>query len=100
MAEYIRVCTQQIDQDRNRIEEETRGVRSAVEELYREMQALGQTWEGPAWQTFQNQVASDIEHMRGIDIKLAEFMNHIEYASLEYKRCESKMEEVVRSIRI
>ncbi len=100
MAEYIRVSTRQIDQDRERIEAELKGARNAVEELYQEMQQLGQTWEGPAWQTFQRQVASDIENMRNIDAMMAEYMNHMEFASMEYKQCESKMEELVGSIRI
>lgn len=100
MAEYIKVSSQRIGQDKESILEELKGIEHAVESLYTGMQALGQTWEGPAWNAFQGQVASDIENMQAINGKLSEYLTHMEYAQNEYVQCENKVEQLVSSIKI
>lgn len=100
MANYIRVSTEQLERDKTEIQEEMSGVHKAVEELWEEMQALGTTWEGPAWQTFQSQMASDIENMQKVCEKIAEFISHMEYAENEYKSCENQVRDLIAGIRI
>lgn len=98
MANYIKVSTQRLEQDRDSIQGELEGVRRAVERLGEEMQMLGQTWEGPAWQAFQNQAASDIENMQSVCSKINGFLRHMEYAGKEYRACESQVQDLVNSI--
>lgn len=100
MGNYIRISTEQLERDRTEVQEELGGVHKAVEELGEEMQSLGTTWEGPAWQTFQSQVASDIENMQGICGKIAEFISHMEYAEQEYKNCDNQVQDLIAGIRI
>lgn len=100
MANYIRISTEQLERDITEIKEELTGVHKTVEELGDEMQALGATWEGPAWQAFQSQVASDIENMQVVCGKIAEFISHMEYAEKEYKNCENQVHDIIAGIRI
>lgn len=100
MANYIKVSTDRLHQDRDRISDEVNGLGKAVEQLADVMQSLGQTWEGPAWQTFQGQVASDIENMTEICKNLGTYLQHIEYAGKEYAQCETIVERAIRSLRI
>lgn len=100
MADYIKVSTQRIRGDRELIQREMEGITASVEELIRGMQSLGGTWEGPAWQTFQNQVASDAERMKEICVQIGGYLQHIEYAENEYKKCENTVEQLISSIRI
>lgn len=100
MGNYIRVSTEQLERDRTEIQEELSGIYKAVEELGDEMQSLAATWEGPAWQTFQSQVASDIENMQRINEKIAEFISHMEYAEKEYESCDNQVQDLIARIRI
>ena len=98
MADYIRVSSGQIGQDYSSIQGEIKEIENAITSLAEEMQMLGQTWEGPAWNAFQNQVTSDIENMQQIYEKLSEFLQHIDYAKSSYGKCEMKVEQLVKSI--
>lgn len=100
MADYIRVSTGNIKRDRESIQNERKGIEQSVEDLYQEMQSLAQTWEGPAWQSFQGQVASDIENMYAVCEMISGFLSHMEYAENEYQRCENQVGSLVDSIRI
>lgn len=100
MGNYIRISTQQLSQDRNTLQEEIKGIGKAVEELSDEMQLLGQTWEGPAWNAFQVQVAEDIGNMQEICEKLSVYIRHIENAEKEYRTCNSQIGGIVDSIRV
>ncbi len=100
MADYIRVSVERIEQDKSAIQNEAEGIKNSVMELYQEMQSLGTTWEGPAWQAFQNQVAADIENMQEIQVKIMNYLEHIDYASREYGRCSGTIRQLVDNIRI
>lgn len=100
MSDYIRVTTQNIDNDREHIQNELEGIRSSIEDISKEMELLGQTWEGPAWHTFQNQVAKDVEQMSIVYDKLSVFLEHMEYAGKEYRQCARQVENLIRQIRV
>ncbi len=100
MGEYIRISTERLRQDRSAIQREAAEIGKRVEELAQEMQMLGQTWEGAAWQAFQGQAADDLENMRQVCQNLSVYVEHMEYAEKEYKACESQVEELAESIRI
>lgn len=98
MGDYIRVSTQNIDRDREKITGELEGISKAIEGLYQEMKALGSSWEGPAWNQFQQQVASDIENMCLICENLSGYLRRMEFASMEYRKSADKIENIVRRI--
>mgnify|MGYP001658852378 CR=1 FL=1 len=100
MSDYIRVAIDRIEQDKSTIQSEVEGIRSSVMELYQEMQSLGATWEGPAWQAFQNQVAEDIENMQMIETQIRNYLEHMDYAGKEYKQCSGMIRQLVNSIRV
>lgn len=100
MADYIRVSIQQLVHDKDTIQGELGQVVDSIEQLREEMTLLGQTWEGPAWETFQNQVATDIENMQMVCSKIKEFLSHMEYAEKEYRVCEDQVRRLVDEIRI
>lgn len=100
MADYIKVSDQQLGQDYNSIQGQLMEIENEITSLGEEMQMLGQTWEGPTWEAFQNQVAKDLENMQGIQKKLSEFLQHMEYAKSSYGECERKVEQLVQEIGI
>lgn len=100
MSDFVKVSTQRIHQDKEDILKELNGIGSDIEGLYQEMQALGQTWEGEAWQVFQKQMADDIENMRSVNEKLSVYIRHIEYAEQEYLKCEGNVARLIDSIRV
>jgi len=100
VANYIKVSTQGIYNDRQSIQNELDGIKKAVDDLGQEMQALGQTWEGLAWKVFQAQVATDMENMQSVCDKLAVYITHMEYAETEYENCNKQIESLIRSIYI
>lgn len=100
MAHEIRISTQRLEQDKETIRGEISSITKEIEALAEEMQALGMTWEGPAWQIFQNQVAADIENMQAVCSKITGFTDHMEYACKEYKECENRVRSLVQNIRI
>lgn len=98
MADHIKVSVSGIRRDRERILEETVGIRDEVQRLYEEMQALGQTWEGTAWQVFQAQVAADVENMQQVGEKLSVYLSHMEYAEKEYHSCENQVRGMINGL--
>ena len=100
MSDYIRVSTENINRDRESIQNELNGIERAVNELHQEMQSLAQTWEGSAWQNFQGLVSSDIENMHTVCGKVSGFLSHMEYAFREYQKCENQVQSLVGNIRI
>lgn len=100
MADYIKVSDQQMGQDYNSIQGQLMDIENEITSLGEEMQMLGQTWEGPTWDAFQNQVSNDLENMQEIYKKLSEFLQHMEYAKSSYGECERKVEQLVQKIRI
>lgn len=100
MGTYMKVSTQRLEEDKAAIQNELKGISQSVEELSQEMQLLGQTWEGPAWDAFQNQAASDIENMQAIYEKLSAYISHMEYAAREYRTCENQVGNLIDRIRI
>lgn len=98
MANYIKVSTHGIYNDRESIQNELDGIKRAVDDLGQEMQALGQTWEGLAWSAFQAQVAKDMENMQSVCDRLVVFMTHMEYAETEYENCNKRVESLIRRI--
>lgn len=100
MVDYIRVSSERMGQDYSQIQGKLMEIENEITSLGEEMQMLGQTWEGPTWNAFQNQLARDLENMQQISKKLSEFVQHMEYAKSSYGECERKVEQLVRSIGI
>lgn len=100
MSNFIKVSVQRLNQDRDTIQNDMKDISKSIKELYDEMQLLGQTWEGPAWQAFQNQVAEDIRNMQDIYEKLSVYLSHMEYAGKQYQQCRNQVGSLVDSIRI
>lgn len=100
MADYIKVSDQQIGQDYSSIQGQLMEIENEITVLGEEMQMLGETWEGPTWNAFQNQVAMDLENMQQIKKKLSEFLQHMEYAKSSYGSCERKVKQMVQQIEI
>lgn len=100
MVDYIKVSDQHIGQDYNSIQGQLMEIENEIRTLREEMQMLGESWEGPAWKSFQNQVARDLENMQQIHRRLSDFLQHMEYAKSSYGECERKVEQLVQKIGI
>lgn len=100
MADYIKVSSERMGQDYSMIQGQLIEIETEIKALGEEMQMLGQTWEGPTWNAFQNQMARDLENMQQISKKLSDFLLHMEYAKSSYRECERKVEQLVQKIGI
>lgn len=100
MSGYIRISTSRLRNDKKQIENDVKAACQEITGLAESMQQLSQTWEGAAWQAFQNQLAEDLENMQQVGKKLAEFLDHMNYAESQYRACEQEVENTVSRIRV
>ena len=63
MGNQIRVSTSKMSRDVKTLEQQIAVLPQVIGELKTQMHLLASCWEGPAWRTFQNQVADDIAFM-------------------------------------
>lgn len=97
---YIEVSTGQLDSDRADMASGLQKIREQFNRLFEEMQALDAMWEGPAKQTFQAQFAGDCEIAEEICENLAKYIESMENASQEYKKCENDVADIIAAIKI
>lgn len=100
MSEYIEITTQNLDADRNTIQEEVKALQNDVKEFAEEISQLNSLWEGPASAAFARQAAEDVEKIKEICSTLAEYIESMEYAAKSYVKCEKTVTDIIDKIRV
>ena len=88
MARNLKVSVNSMRGDSARIQDLIDQLPGLVGELDTAMQRLGSCWEGYAWDTFQKQVASDVNNMNDMYRFLANYISHIETGAQYYLEAE------------
>ena len=100
MANYVKVSAPRMEQDIESLTGKLEKIPVFAEELRTSMIKLSNCWEGPAWEAFQTQVASDIEYLRTVHIWLSKYINALSEAENEYKKNEKTSVDQVMNIRV
>ncbi len=100
MQKFIKADTKDMARDRTEMQSEIEKIHKEVDELAEELALLANAWEGPAWETYQMQIAEDVEHIHGICDSLQHFLAHMTYAQQEYEKCEMEIKRLIDSIPI
>lgn len=96
----IEIETSALDQDRSQMEIELQKVKTEIQQLFEEIQQLDAMWEGAAKQAFQIQFHSDCDVMDEICVNLNEYIESMKNASLEYKKSENTVADLISAIQI
>lgn len=96
----IEIETNALDADQRSMSACLQTVKNEIRQLIEEMQQLDSMWEGAAKQAFLAQFQNDCAIMEDICTNLTEYLTSMEKASMEYKKCESDVNDLIRSLRI
>lgn len=100
MANRISVHFQSLDNDKRATAESVQAMKRQVNGLYNDLLELNAMWEGPANAAFTAQFEKDRADMEALCAELEQFTRDLEYASTEYKKCESQVSSIVAAIRV
>lgn len=100
MGKHIRVSIPQMQRDGEKLHTQMEKIPQFVRELENAMQNLGSCWDGPAWITFQQQVASDILQMMEVYDWLRKYVQSLSEAEKAYGEGEKNGYESIKSVRI
>lgn len=89
MSNTITVSASRMGQDREHIGESMERAAAGVGELRDAMLALSACWEGPAWETFQNEVHESLNEMYELYSFFSEYVYRNKESESEYQKCEN-----------
>lgn len=98
--EKIEIETRLLGQDKDTVQEEIQSLKSQTEKLKEQVETLGGMWEGPAKDAFMNQFAEDCEFIESFFAEMDAYVQAMEYAEMEYNKCENEAARIVEAIEI
>jgi len=96
MANFMRVSTEAMKRDAERIQELNGAIPVLIEELDNSMQQLAACWEGAAWGMFQKNIADYTEMLGEIHKYMSEYASNMGRASNEYMHAEQDVLDLVK----
>ncbi len=88
MSDTIRIDTPKMSKDISSLEQQISVLPGVIKEMKTQMHALGACWKGPAWNTFQNQVADDIAYMSEVYMFLSGYTKALGESASDYLKAE------------
>lgn len=88
MGSYLKVSASSMKRDADRMNELRKSIPALVNELDISMKQLSSCWDGPAWSTYQANVAYYIEILTEIYDYLSEYAASVQEASEKYMHAE------------
>ena len=82
------------------LERETSQLERQVQTMFQQVQELDQMWTGTAKQVFSQQFQADYQTCKDMCAELKEVVKSFRYARDEYNRCERRVDELVRQLRV
>lgn len=86
----IRVSTQRMKNDIDRLKEDVTLLRNSIKELEEALAFLAGCWEGPGWIAFQNQVREDMVYMNELCAELENYIKNMQDAAKIYNKSEQR----------
>lgn len=100
MSSRILVSGSRMGQDRQKISDELNRIGDEIGRLGDAMAMLADCWEGPAWNAFQNKVASEIEEMKEIYRFFDHYLEQSAAAEAIYQDCETANRRRMRKTKV
>jgi len=100
MASIIEVDTGALASDFSRLEQLIEQLRSAKNNLIKEMNEIDSMWEGPANAVFINQYSQDNEMFEHLIESLNRAVGCVGFARQNYDECDSEVSDLVSSLNV
>lgn len=100
MNHYIKISTESLKSDSNKINELVISAEKQLQTIYNEIEILDGMWEGPANEAFVKQFAQDYELFKNMCSFVRDFSNDMNNAAIEYERCENNVKDAIKAIRV
>ncbi len=97
---YIEVNISTLDQDIKSMEEKMKLIRSDMKAMFDSVTALDSMWDGPANAAFVRQFSIDKNIFDEVCNAVDGVTDSMNNAKDEYRKCESRVSEIVNQIRI
>lgn len=82
------------------LENTTSKLEEQVKKMFQTIQDLDQMWDGEANKAFNEQFQQDHKACEEMCQELREMINSFKHAREEYDKCESRVDELVRQLRV
>jgi WXG100 family type VII secretion target len=100
MNHYIKISTESLKNDSNKITELALSAKKQLQAVYSEIEILDGMWDGPAKDVFLKQFDQDYELFKNLCRFVEVFADDMNNAALEYERCENNVKDAVKAIRV
>lgn len=97
---YIQIDTTTLSKTISDMEGSINNLKNELESIYQDIQELDAMWDGPANEIFNMQFESDRQEFISMCDDISEYIEKLRYAGNEYVKCESKVGDIVRGIRL
>ena len=97
---YIQADTNYLNVTINDMNTDFRGLTGLVDGIYQDMKELDAMWDGPANDAFNVQFENDRQDFLELCKEIQKYIEKVDLAKKEYNNCESKVADIVNSIRI
>lgn len=87
-------------QDGENIAARAEDIMQDINSLADAMRELSVCWEGPAWNTFQNEVALSVQDMEEVCRFFSLYLNELNDSKRIYRKCETENRNRIRRVRI
>lgn len=98
MGNYLKISTNTLKRDAEKIEEIKECIPVLIEELEASMRQLSNCWEGSAWGAYQKNVAEHIEMLTDIYNYMSQYTIKMQEAAKEYVYAEQDVCTDIRSL--
>lgn len=82
------------------LERESTNLERQIKTMFQQVQELDQMWTGAAKQAFSQQFQTDYETCKEMCTELKDVIKSLRHARDEYDRCERRVDELVRQLRV
>lgn len=96
MSNVIKVSSNQIISDADKIKNLSDSIPTLINELQEVMNRLSGCWEGPAWEAYQGTVATYIQILTRNYEMMGKFVADLYDASENYKKVEQEIFKIVK----
>lgn len=98
--DYVQVATQSLERDIDEMESCLKRVSGQMKAMVTGMEELNRMWKGPANRVFRKRFAEDCEKVNEVQELMAVYLAGLKDAGSEYCKCENKVSDIIRAVRI
>ena len=100
MAELLRVSSEQMAKDLEKMKEQIDKAPSILSDVQTSLDKLNGCWEGAAWATFQTEMSKGFEQLEILLDFYSKFAENFQHSAEDYINTEQKVYEEIHSFRV